>query len=97
MKKRAIDETHFTFVYGTEAILPTKAGLLTITTLVVENAEENKRQLAKNLDLLEEVRECTQIRRVAYQHKLRAFYDKRAKLVHLIRGEWVMRMISEVM
>ena len=96
-KKRATNKTPFVLVYGTKAVLPTEAGLLTITTLIAENVEENKRQLAKNLDLLEEVRECAQIRRAAYQHKARAFYDKRAKLRHFIRGEWVMRRIPKVL
>ena len=53
--------------------------------------------MAKKLDLLEEVRECAQIRRVAYQHKARAFYDKKVKFRHFIKGEWVMRRIPEVM
>ena len=65
--------------------------------MVAENAEENQRQLARNLDLLEEVHECAQIKRAAYQHKARAFYDKKAKLRRFIRGEWVMRRIQEVM
>ena len=93
----ATDETPFTLVYGTETILPTKVGLPMITTLIAENAEENQRQLARNLDLLEEVRECAQIRRAAYQHKARAFYDKREKLRRFIKGIWVMRRIPEVM
>ena len=59
-------KTPFSLVYGIEAILPTEVGLLTITTLIVENAEENQRPLARNLDLLEEVRECAQIRRAVY-------------------------------
>ena len=50
-------------MFGTEAILPTEVGLPTLTTLVAENVEENQRQLTRNLDLLEEVRECAQIRR----------------------------------
>ena len=58
IKKRVTYETHFTLVYGTEAVLPTEARLLTITTLVVENIEENQRQLARNLDLLVVVQEC---------------------------------------
>ena len=70
--------------------------LPTITTLVSKNAEENQRQLARNLDLLEEVCECAQIRRVAYQHRTRAFYDRRAKLRRFIRGEF-MRRIPKVM
>ena len=53
--------------------------------------------MARNLDLLEEVRECAQIRRAAYQHKARAFYDNKTKLRQFIKGECVMRRISEVM
>ena len=96
-EKRATEETLFALVYGTEAILPTEAGLPTITTLIAENGEENQRQLARNLDLLEEVHECAQIRRAAYQHKARAFYNNKAKLRRFIRGEWVMRRIPKVM
>ena len=81
-----MDETPFALVYRIEAILPTEVGLTTITTLVVENAEENQRQLARNLDLLEEVCECAQIRRATYQHKVMAFYDKKAKLMHSSEG-----------
>ena len=40
-KKRAMDESPFTLVYGTKAMFPIEAGLPTITTLVVEDAEEN--------------------------------------------------------
>ena len=84
-------------MYGTEAILPNEVGLPTITTLVEENAEENQRQLATNLNLMKEVHECAQIQRAAYQYKARFFYDKRAKIRHFIRGEWVKRRIPEVM
>ena len=94
---RATEETHFALVYGTKAILPTEAGLSTITTLVEENVEENQRQLARSLDLLEEVRECAQIRRATYQLKSWAFYDKKTKIRHFIIREWVMRRILEVM
>ena len=57
-KKRATDESPFALVYGIEAVLMMEAGLPTITTLVAEDSEENQRQLARNLDLLEEIREC---------------------------------------
>ena len=61
MKKRATNETSFALVYGTKATLPTEVRLPTKSTLVVENAEENQRKLARNLDLLEEVHEYAQI------------------------------------
>ena len=41
MNKRVTDESPFTLVFRTEAVLPTKAGLLTLTTMVSENVEEN--------------------------------------------------------
>ena len=42
-KKRVTDESPFALVFGTEAILPTEAGLPTLTTLFAENVEENQR------------------------------------------------------
>ena len=59
LKKRAMDESPFALVFGTKSVLPTEAGLLTLTTMVGKNIEENQRQLIRNLDLLQEVRECT--------------------------------------
>ena len=41
MKKRAMDETLFALVCGTEAILPIEAGLPKIIPLVAEKAEDN--------------------------------------------------------
>ena len=66
MKNIETDESPFALVFRMEAVLSTKVALPTLTTMVVENLEENQRQLTRNLDLLEEVRECTQIKRVAY-------------------------------
>ena len=85
-KKRATDESPFALVFGTEAVLPTKAGLPTLTTMVAENLEENQCQRTRNLDLLEEVRERAQIRRVAYQQKARAFYDQKEKNMKICEG-----------
>ena len=46
-KKRATDESLFALVFGTETVLPTKARLPTLTTLVAENVEKNQRQLER--------------------------------------------------
>ena len=59
-------------------------------TLVAENVEENQQQLARSLYLLEEVRECPQIKRTTYQHKARAFYDQKTEIQRFAKGEWVM-------
>ena len=57
-KEKSNRQNSFCIIYGIEAVLPTEAGLTTISTLIVENTEEKQRQLMRNLDLLEEVREC---------------------------------------
>ena len=75
-RKEATGETPFSLVYGSEAVLPTEAGLPTSKTLVVEHEKKNQGQLAKNLDLIGEVRECAQIRRAAYQQKMRSYFNK---------------------
>ena len=94
--KRAIDEFPFSLVFGTEAVLPTEARQPILMTLVVENVEENQRQLARNLDLLEEVKECAQIRKSFHQHKSRAFYDQKTNVRRFMKGEWVLRRIPKV-
>ena len=65
-KKRVANESHFALVFRIEVVLPIKAGLPTLTTMVAENIEKNQRQLTRNMDLLEKVRECTHIKRAAY-------------------------------
>ena len=90
MKKWATDESPFALVFGTEAVLPAEAGLptlTTLTTLVAKNIEENQRQLTRNLDLLEEVRECAQIRRAAYQQKAMVLYNQKTKIRRFAKGE----------
>ena len=48
------------------------------------------------MGLLQEVRECAHIKREAYQHKARAFYDQKTKVRRFIQGEWVLQRIPEV-
>ena len=58
--------------------------------------EENQRQLTRNLDLLEEIKECAQIRRAAYQQNTRAFYDQKTNVRRFVKGELVLWRILEV-
>ena len=95
-EKKSNDESPFALVFGTEAVLPTEVGLPTLTTMVAENVEENQRQLTRNLDLLEEIRECAQIKREVYQQRARAFYDQNTKLRRFTKGEWMLQKIPEV-
>ena len=95
-KKKAIDESTLALVFGTEVVLPIEVGLPTLMTLVAKKVEENQRQLTRNLDLLEEVRECAQIRKTAYQHKAWAFYAQKNNVRRFVKGEWVLRRILKV-
>ena len=54
--------------------------------MVVEDIEENHRQLSRNLDLLEEVRECVQIRKATYHHKAQAFYNQKTSIQRFVKG-----------
>ena len=68
-QKEATWEFPFSLVYGTEAVIPIEARLSTLMTLIAKNVEENQRHLAKNVDMLEEIRECMQKRRASYPKK----------------------------
>ena len=78
--KEATWEAPFSLVYGTEIVIPREARLPTLTTLIAKNVEENKRKLARNVDMLEKIRECVQIKRATYQHKSISYYNKRANV-----------------
>ena len=54
-KKRATNDSPFTLVYRIKTVCLMEASLPTITTLMAEDSEKNKRKLARNSDLLEEV------------------------------------------
>ena len=43
--------------------------------------------------MLEEVRECAQIKRELYQQKSRSYYNERANICRFLEGEWVLKMI----
>ena len=55
-KRSFTGETPFAMVYGTKVVVPTKIGLPTLRSDIVDKLEINKNQLLLNLDLTEETK-----------------------------------------
>ncbi|XP_068322805.1 uncharacterized protein [Pyrus communis] len=65
-KRRVIGETPFSLAFGSEAIIPPSIIVPSISTLLL-SIEQNNKEMATSLDLVEEKREQTITRIVAYQ------------------------------
>ena len=76
-----------------EAIIPTKIGMPTIRTDVLEQG--NTDLMVKDLDTLDELRESAAIRIVSYQRRLANSYNKRVKPRTFQPGNLVLRRVFE--
>ncbi|KAI3740511.1 hypothetical protein L2E82_30972 [Cichorium intybus] len=83
-------ETPFNLVYGTEAVLPPE---LMVTSLRVANftPEQTDTDLQQNLDLMEEKREASLLRKAILKHKTEKYYNQRIKGRALKINDWVLR------
>ncbi|CAL8992900.1 unnamed protein product [Prunus brigantina] len=57
-------------------------------------AEANDEQLALNLDFIDELRDQSNMRNVAYKQRIAKYYDSRVKPRAFKVGDWVMRKVS---
>ncbi|CAL8132253.1 unnamed protein product [Prunus armeniaca] len=71
-------ETPFSLSFGTEAVAPVEIGQPTYRTSTYE-AEANDEQLALNLDFIDELRDQSNMRNVAYKQRIAKYYDSRVK------------------
>ncbi|KAM1389683.1 hypothetical protein ACFX13_018026 [Malus domestica] len=71
-------ETPFSLIFGTEAVVLVE---LEQATFRVQNyvQSENDKQLTLNLDLVEEHRNQTHLRNVAYKQRISNYYDSMVK------------------
>uniref|UniRef100_A0A2N9HTD2 Integrase catalytic domain-containing protein n=1 Tax=Fagus sylvatica TaxID=28930 RepID=A0A2N9HTD2_FAGSY len=74
-RRRSTWETPFALAYGVEVVIPFEVGLPTIRKTEFD-AEENKCNLQKDLNLLEERRDMETIRLASYQHQMKRGYDR---------------------
>ncbi|CAL9005090.1 unnamed protein product [Prunus brigantina] len=86
-------ETPFSLSFGTEAVAPVEIGQPTYRTSTYE-AEANNEQLALNLDLIDELRDQSNMRNVAYKRRVAKYYNSRVKPRAFTTGDWVMRKVS---
>ena len=85
--RRSTGETHFSMIYGVEAVIPLETGFPTSRTSSF-NPKDNDEQLAKSLDLIEEKRENAMVQLAYYQQKLKQGYDANVKLRPLTLVTW---------
>ncbi|XP_074356112.1 uncharacterized protein LOC141695797 [Apium graveolens] len=85
-------ETPFMLTYGYEVMVPVEVGLgsLRRDRYIEEDAEVNQRL---HLDLLEEVRENSQLRLATYQQCATRYYNKKVKGQLLKVGDLVLRKV----
>ncbi|KAL0409949.1 UNVERIFIED_CONTAM: Retrovirus-related Pol polyprotein from transposon opus [Sesamum latifolium] len=86
-------ETHFSLVYGTEAIIPAELGMP--SHRVMNFSEEcNENLLRENLDLIEELREKAFLRIQRYKNIMINSYNKRVKSRSFQVGDLVLRRVD---
>ncbi|CAN1325501.1 Transposon Tf2-6 polyprotein [Linum perenne] len=90
--KTATDETPYTLVYGTEAVLPVEVNLPSLR-IQHFNHDYNDTGLHHNLDLIEERREDAAIRLVAEKEQLARRYNAHLRPHQLEEGDWVVRKV----
>ncbi|CAN1248722.1 Transposon Tf2-9 polyprotein [Linum perenne] len=90
--KTATDETPYTLVYGTEAVLPVEVNLPSLR-IQHFNHNGNDAALHHNLDMVEERREDAAIRLVAEKEQVARRYNAHLRPHHLEEGDWVVRKV----
>ncbi|GKV46164.1 hypothetical protein SLEP1_g53173 [Rubroshorea leprosula] len=86
----ATGETPFSLAYGAEAVIPVEVGLPSDRAGRHDDLN-NEQLLRENLDFVEEVREMSRIRNVAYQNRVAKFYNKRVRARQFQVGDLVLR------
>ena len=78
--------------YGSEAVIPLKAGFPTLR-MDQFNVEENHHLLLDSLDIAKERREVATVKMTYYQQKLKQWYDKGLRAKPLAPRDLVLRKV----
>nr|GEV34921.1 reverse transcriptase domain-containing protein [Tanacetum cinerariifolium] len=78
MIKSSHDDTPFSLIYRTEAVIPAEIRMPTYHTAVVDTVNNDK-ELRLNLDLLEERRERAAVREARAKSKMMKYYNARVR------------------
>ncbi|XP_073129012.1 uncharacterized protein [Henckelia pumila] len=88
----ATQESPFSLVYGSEAVLPVEIGQPSARIRAYEDTEEGAR--AQELDLIEERREKAARRMEAYRARVMRAYNRKVKPRELQEGELVLKRVN---
>ncbi|GKV15560.1 hypothetical protein SLEP1_g26342 [Rubroshorea leprosula] len=83
-------ETPFSLAYGAEAVIPVEVELSFDRADRYNDDLNNEQLLRENLDLVEEVREMSRIKNMAYQGRVAKFYNKRVRAHQFKVGDLVL-------
>ncbi|GKV48516.1 hypothetical protein SLEP1_g55325 [Rubroshorea leprosula] len=89
----ATGETPFCLAYRAEVIIPVQIDLSSNRS-AQHNDSNNEQLLRENLDLVEEVREMSRMRNMAYQSRVARFYNKRVRVRQFQVGNLVLRKVE---
>ncbi|GJR62001.1 reverse transcriptase domain-containing protein [Tanacetum coccineum] len=91
--KSSNEETPFSLVYGSEAVIPIE---ISVETRRIQdfNPKKNKKRCREYLDILEERREIALIKEAHYKQKLERYYNKRVRSSTFKPGTYVLRLNS---
>ncbi|GKV27692.1 hypothetical protein SLEP1_g36830 [Rubroshorea leprosula] len=88
--RTATGETPYHLAFGTEAVIPVEIGVPSLRISHFEPAQ-NERLLRENLDFLDEVREQSRLRTLAYKQRIANLYNKRVRPRNFRVGDLVLR------
>ncbi|CAL2254440.1 unnamed protein product [Prunus armeniaca] len=86
-------ETPFSLSFGTKAVAPVEIGQPTYRTSTYDS-EANDQQLALNLDFIDELRDQSNMRDVAYKQCIAKYYESQVKLRAFRIRDCVMHKVS---
>ncbi|GJV97442.1 reverse transcriptase domain-containing protein [Tanacetum coccineum] len=85
-----IVETPFILTYESEAVIPAEIGMPTHRTMKIRE-DENEDELRINMDLLQERREASTIRKAKYKTKMEQYYNQKVRPMSFKPDECVFR------
>ncbi|XP_071739577.1 uncharacterized protein [Rutidosis leptorrhynchoides] len=88
--KSATNETPFSLVYGSEAVIPAKINILTMRIASFDE-NSNSEELRENLNLVEERREMADIKEAINKQRIASYYYKRVQLLSFQLDDLVWR------
>ncbi|GKB41771.1 reverse transcriptase domain-containing protein [Tanacetum coccineum] len=89
--KTSNGETSCSLAFRSEVVIPGEIGMSTHRTMMIKEGKGNKEEMRLNLDLLQERREATAIRKAGNKMKMKNYYNKKVRPMSFKVGDYVYR------